>query len=326
MRLADPLFLLFLIPLAAAVLWGRRRGSAHAHLKVSDAEAFRRSGLRARLAATAPVLVWLAGAALVVALARPQTGASRVEVKSEGIDIVLALDISGSMRAEDMKPHNRLAVAKEVAKKFVAGRGGDRIGLVVFSGGAYTQCPLTLDHGIVLSLLDQVNFGQVPDGTAIGMALATSTNRLREASGKSKVVILLTDGQNNAGEIDPLTAAEAARSLGVRVYTIGAGSDGPAQIPVDDPVFGRRYVTIDASVDDESLGEIAKRTGGRYFRATSAEALEAIYGEIDRMERSEAETVEYVDYQEKGPLLALVAGLVLAGAMAFSETAANRIP
>jgi Ca-activated chloride channel family protein len=326
MRLADPLFLLLLIPLAAAFVWGRRRGSAHAHLKLSDAGAFRRSGLRARLAAAAPILLALSGTALIVALARPQTGVSRVEVKSEGIDIVLVLDISGSMRAEDMKPDNRLTAAKQVAKEFVEGRAGDRIGMVVFSGGAYTQCPLTLDHGIVLSLIDQVGFGQVTDGTAIGMGLATAVNRLREAPGKSKVVILLTDGQNNAGEIDPLTAAEAARAMNVRVYTIGAGGDGPAQIPVDDPVFGRRYVTINASVDDKSLGEIAKRTGGRYYRATSMEALEAIYGEIDRMERSEAETVEYVDYEEKGPLLALVARLVLAGAVALSESAANRIP
>jgi Ca-activated chloride channel family protein len=229
------------------------------------------------------------------------------------------------MRAEDFKP-NRLAVAKEVAKEFVSGRSGDRIGLVVFSGGAYTQCPLTLDYGVLESLLDDVGFGQLPDGTAIGMALATAVNRLRETKGDSRVVILLTDGQNNAGEIDPLTAAEAAHALGVRVYTIGAGTQGAARMPVDDPVLGRRYVTIDASVDEESLQEIARITGGRYFRATSPEALESIYKEIDRMERTDAETVEYVEYDEKGPILALVAALLLSGAVALGETAANRIP
>jgi Ca-activated chloride channel family protein len=312
--------------LAAAFWWSRRRTASHAHLGISDAGAFARRGWRARGAEILPGLFLLAGVVLVVALARPQTGAARKEIKSEGIDIMLALDISGSMRAEDMKPRNRLTAAKQVAKEFVAGRAGDRVGLVVFSGGAYSQCPLTLDYGMVQTLLDQVDFGQVADGTAIGMALATATNRLRDAKGKSRVIILLTDGQNNAGEIDPLTAAQAAHALGVRVYTIGAGSDGPAQIPVEDPVFGRRYVTIDASVDDESLTEIAKRTGGRYFRATNTEALSAIYQEIDHMERSEAETVEYVDYEEKGPLLALVAGLVLAFAVALNETAVSRIP
>jgi Ca-activated chloride channel family protein len=272
---------------------------------------------------------WLfaaAGVLLVAALARPQTGAARVEITSEGIDIVLALDISGSMKAEDFKPNNRLFVAKEVARRFVEGRTGDRIGLVVFAGGAYTQCPLTMDYGILTSLIEAVDFGNVPDGTAIGMALATSVNRLREAQGKSRVVILLTDGQNNAGEIDPVTAAEAARALGVKVYTIGAGTDGPAQIPVDDPVFGRRYVTIDASVDEESLRTIAEITGGRFFRATSPEALAAIYRNIDRMEKTEAETVEYIQYDEKGPLLALIAALVLAGGVAVNQTAGNRIP
>ena len=326
MRLADPLFLILLLPLAAIVFWQLRKRDAGATLRFSDARMFQGAGWRAWVARAVPVLAYAAGTLLILALARPQTGASRSEVKSEGIDIVLCIDISGSMRAEDMGPGNRLAVVKEVAKKFVDGRPGDRIGLVVFSGGAYTQCPLTLDHGIVSSLIDQIDFGQVADGTAIGMGLATSVNRLREAKGKSKVVILLTDGQNNAGEIDPATAAKAAHALGVRVYTIGAGSKGAARIPVDDPVFGRRYVTIDASIDENTLQNIAKETGGRYFRATTAEALENIYGEIDHMERSEASTVEYVDYNEKGPILALLAGLSLAGALAIAGTVANRIP
>ncbi len=326
MRFADPLFLLALVPLALVFWWDRRRRWGRARLGYPDARFFPRRGWRARAVVATPVLLAAAGTLLVVSLARPQTGTARKEVKSEGIDIVLALDISGSMRAEDFKPHNRLYVAKQVAREFVAGRSGDRIGLVVFAGGAYTQCPLTLDYGIVNDLLEQVDFGGVPDGTAIGMALATSVNRLREAKGKSKVVILLTDGQNNAGEVDPITAAEAAQALGVKVYTIGAGKDGPARIPVDDPVYGRRYVTINASVDEATLKKIADITGGRYFRATSAEALEGIYKEIDQLEKSEAETVEYVQYEEKGPFLALIAALALAGGLLVGETAVNRIP
>ncbi len=326
MRFADPLFLLALLPLALVFAWDLRRRHRRARLAFPDRRFFPRRGWRARAAGTVPVFFAVSGLLLVAALARPQTGAARHEVKSEGIDIVLALDVSGSMRAEDFKPHNRLYVAKQVARDFVNGRSGDRIGLVVFAGGAYTQCPLTLDYGILDNLLDQVGFGRIPDGTAIGMALATSVNRLRQAAGKSKVVILLTDGQNNAGEVDPITAAEAAQALGVKVYTIGAGRDGPARIPVDDPVFGQRYVTIDAKVDEATLGKIADLTGGRYFRATSAEALSEIYKEIDQLEKSKAETVEYVQYDERGPLLALLAALALAGGLLVGETAASRIP
>ena len=326
MRFADPVFLIALLPLVGALWWALRRRGGRARLGLSDPGFFPKRGWRAFAAESAPYLYAAAACLLILALARPQTGASKLEVKSEGIDIVLGLDISGSMKAEDFKPNNRLHVAKDVAKKFVAGRTGDRIGLVVFAGGAYTQCPLTLDYGIMQALIDQVDFGQVPDGTAIGMALATAVNRLRGAEGESKVVILLTDGQNNAGEVDPITAAEAARALGVKVYTIGAGTDGPARIPVDDPVFGKRYKTIDASVDEASLREIARITGGRYFRATSAKALETIYGEIDELEKSEAETVEYVEYDEKGPGLALWAGLFLGVGLLFTEGVANRIP
>lgn len=325
MRFANPLFLVVLLPLVLVVFWDFRRRWSRARLGFSYGELFPRRGWRARVSSWLPAVFAVVGLLLILALARPQTGASRVEIKSEGIDIMLALDISGSMRAEDFKPNNRLHVAKDVAKKFVAGRSGDRVGLVVFAGGAYTQCPLTMDYGILQSLLDAVDFGQVPDGTAIGMALATSINRLREAEGESRVVILLTDGQNNSGQVDPLTAAEAARALGVRVYTIGAGTDGPARVPVDD-MFGRRYVTIEAKLDEVSLKEIARITGGRYFRATSPEALAAIYEEIDQMEKTEAKTVEYVQYNEKGPLLALIAALVLVGGMAISETVGNRIP
>ena len=326
MRFADPLLLLALIPVALAFLWDLRRRWSRARTAVAHAAFFPRRGVRAHLARGVRWLVALAGVLLVVALARPQSGASRIEVTSEGIDIVLALDISGSMRAEDFKPDNRLAVAKRVAKNFVSGRSGDRIGLVVFAGGAYTQCPITLDYGMLQSLLDDVDFGRIPDGTAIGLSLATSVNRLRDTPGESRVVILVTDGQNNAGEVDPITAAEAASALGVRVYTIGVGTDGPARIPVDDPVFGRRYQTINASLDEATLQKIADITGGKYFRATSAEALEAIYQEIDAMERTQAETLEYVQYTENGPWIALVAAMILAGGLLLGEAVTSRIP
>jgi Ca-activated chloride channel family protein len=178
---------------------------------------------------------------------------------------------------------------------------------------------------VLQDLLDEVDFGQ-PDGTAVGMALVTAVNRLRQAEGESRVVILLTDGQNNAGEVDPLTAAEAARALGVRVYTIGAGTDGPARVPVDDPVFGRRYVTIDAQLDEDTLREIASMTDGKYFRATSAEALEAIYAEIDALERTDIETYEYVQYNERGPLFALLAVVLLGVGLLAAESLVSRIP
>jgi Ca-activated chloride channel family protein len=325
MRFADPLFLLALIPAVLIFWWDRRRRWSRAHLGVSDDLFFSTRGWRARVAEVLPWLWVAAAAVLAVALARPQTGAERVEVRTEGIDIVMALDVSGSMRAEDFKPDNRLTVAKNVAREFITGRRGDRIGLVVFAGGAYTQCPLTLDYGVLQDLLDEVDFGQ-PDGTAVGMALVTAVNRLRQAEGESRVVILLTDGQNNAGEVDPLTAAEAARALGVRVYTIGAGTDGPARVPVDDPVFGRRYVTIDAQLDEDTLREIASMTDGKYFRATSAEALEAIYAEIDALERTDIETYEYVQYNERGPLFALLAVVLLGVGLLAAESLVSRIP
>jgi Ca-activated chloride channel family protein len=326
MRFEDPFFLLGLVPVVLVFLWDRGRRGRRAWAAFSHEGFLPARGWRAAAAPLGSWLLLLGGLGIVIALARPQTGSARIEVKSEGIDIMLALDISGSMRAEDFKPYNRLYVAKDVAREFLRGRSGDRIGLVVFAGGAYTQCPLTLDYGILEELIAAVDFGQVPDGTAVGMGLATAVNRLRERKAKSRVVILLTDGQNNAGDIDPITAAEAARAMGVRVYTIGAGTDGPARIPVDDPVFGRRYVTIDASLDEPALRRIAEITGGRYYRATTAQGLLEIYQEIDRMERTEAETIETVRYEEKGPWVALLAAIALGGGLLAALVLDNRIP
>jgi len=240
----------------------------------------------------------LAIALLVVAFARPQAGTENREVSTEGVDIMLALDVSGSMKAEDFKPHNRLYVAKEEIKNFVMKRNSDRIGLVVFSKSSFTQCPLTLDYGILLNFLDQVKFGMIQDGTAIGMALANCVNRLRESPSKSKIIILLTDGVNNAGEIDPVTAANIAKTMDVKIYTIGVGKPGNAMYPIDDPIFGKRYVYLPNEIDEESLREIAQKTGGKYFRARSEQELKAIYDEIDQLEKTEIKVSEYVQYKE----------------------------
>jgi Ca-activated chloride channel family protein len=237
---------------------------------------------------------------LIVALARPLYGEREEVIVSEGIDIMLALDTSGSMRAEDFQPDNRLEVAKRVAKEFVEGRRGDRIGLVLFASAAYTQCPLTSDHSVLLRMLDEVDFGGIKDGTAVGSAIATAANRFREAGSKSRVLILLTDGRNNAGSVDPITAAKLAHAVGVRIHTIAAGGLEDAPYPVDDPIFGRRYVRMPVQIDEETLKQVSQLTGGEYFRATDTGALEAIYQRIDQMEKTRIETKNYVDYSEFG--------------------------
>jgi Ca-activated chloride channel family protein len=245
-----------------------------------------------------PGLKLLALALLIVALARPRTSSVDIETETEGIDIILTLDISGSMKAEDFKPKNRLHVAKQVIREFIDSRTSDRIGLVVFAKESFTQCPLTLDYNILLNFLDDVTFGMVEDGTAIGMALANSCNRLKDSPAKSKVIVLLTDGVNNAGEIDPVTAAEIAKTLDIKVYAIGAGRPGPAPYPVDDPVFGRRYVNIENEIDEESLRRIAGLTGGKYYRAKNEEGLKHVYEEISSLERTKMKTKQYLQFDE----------------------------
>lgn len=235
---------------------------------------------------------------LIVALARPRSGTEYHEVKSEGIDIMMCLDVSSSMQAEDFKPHNRLYVSKEEMKKFVHRRVNDRIGLVVFARNSFTQCPLTTDYDVLLSFIDQVDFGMVEDGTAIGMAIANAVNRLRESTSESKIIVLLTDGDNNAGEIDPITAANLAQAFDIKIYTIGAGKPGNAMFPYQDPIFGKRYVYQPTRIDEESLKEIAARTGGKYFRARSGDQLEKIYSIIDELETTEIEIASHVQYRE----------------------------
>lgn len=249
-------------------------------------------------------------ALLILALARPQKGATIREFTTEGIDIMMVLDISGSMRAVDFQP-NRLAAAKSVARQFIEGRQADRIGLIVFAGESFLQCPLTIDYDVLKELLNQVDFIEERyDGTAIGMALANAVNRLRDSTGKSKVIILLSDGRNNAGELAPETAAEMARTFGIKIYTIGAGKLGQAPYPVQIPGGSIQYRLVDVEIDESVMKEIAGATGGRYFRATDETHLSAIYDEISQMEKTEVKVKEYTNYHDLYPYL-LLPGLLL---------------
>lgn len=236
---------------------------------------------------------------LILTLAEPSKKREYEEIITYGVDIILTLDCSGSMLSEDFKPKNRLNVAKEVVKEFIEGRKNDRIGLVVFSADAITQCPLTTDYNVLLSTLDKVEIGMLEDGTAIGNALSLSVARLKNSKAKSKIIILLTDGQNNRGEISPLTAMEIAKTYKIKVYTIGVGTKGYAMMPVEDPIFGKRYVQVPVNIDEELLQKISRETGGKYFRATDPEKLKEIYKSINQMEKSEIKTKKYAIYKTK---------------------------
>jgi Ca-activated chloride channel family protein len=264
---------------------------------------------------------------LILGFARPQSGTKEEKIITEGIDIILAMDISSSMRAEDLAQHrNRLDVTKEVATQFIKERSNDRIGMVVFSGKSFTQCPLTLDYGIVLNFLKEIQIGMIEDGTAIGMAIANCVNRLRASKAKSKVVILLTDGRNNRGELDPLTAAQIAKTMNVRIYTIGAGKRGEALYPIDDPFLGKRYVPMRVDIDDEVLTKIANITGGKYFRATDKKSLEKIYQEIGELEKTKIEVKEFTRYEELFiNFLALAFGVLMLEII-LANTRFRRIP
>lgn len=328
-RFAHPQVLWLLLLVAGlGYLYFSGKFARRAALRFSSLSVARRASVSRRLPlAHLPVVLRLAVLALVIlGLARPQSGRREMEIRSEGIDIVLALDISGSMKAEDFRPLNRLHVAKQVAEGFVQGRRGDRIGLVVFASTSFTQCPLTLDYDVVLSLLERVDFGAIDDGTAIGTAIANGVNRLRRSDTKSKVMILLTDGRNNAGKIDPVTAAALAEAESVKVYTIGVGTDREAPYPVDDPVFGRRYVRIPASVDEKTLREIAEKTGGEFFRATTPEMLATVFERIDELEKTEIQTSEYVEYDELQARFTLPALLVLVCEVILSRLWLRRLP
>jgi Ca-activated chloride channel family protein len=301
-RFADPWLLILLLVVPLMVFYElKKMGSSR--IRFSSLETLK--GLKpARSLAWRRVLLVMRCAAmslLIMALARPQSGTTSTEIITEGVDIMLCLDTSGSMNALDFqldnKRVNRLQVVKKVVDEFIRGRQNDRIGMVVFAEEAFTQCPLTLDYGVLLSFLDRLEIGMAGDTTAIGSALATCVKRLKDLKSKSKIIILLTDGRNNAGTISPATAADIAKTHGIKVYTIGAGTEGEAPFLVDS-LFGKHYVYQKVDLDEETLKEIARKTGGRYFRATNTEALKTIYQQIDKMEKTEAKLKEYMEYDE----------------------------
>lgn len=294
-------FWLFLIvPFITIWLWIRKHRENPSVLFSSTKGFQGTSSWRIKLKPILLVLRILAISALIIALARPQSSSETTKIKStEGIDIVLSIDVSSSMLAKDLKP-NRLEALKNVAAQFIKDRSSDRIGLVVYSGESYTKVPATSDQNIILQSLKEVTYGQVEDGTAIGMGLATAVNRLKESKSKSKVVILMTDGVNNAGFIEPQTAAELAKEYGIRVYTIGLGTNGMALTPVAyNPDGSFQYAMAKVEIDEKLLKEISKITGGKYFRATDNKKLEQIYQEIDKLEKTKIEELKYYQYDEK---------------------------
>jgi Ca-activated chloride channel homolog len=306
---AQPWALLLLLAIPAYI-WLTRHQAPPALTFSRAALLGRFAGRTARVLALTPG--WLraiAFAAGVVAIASPRTGAAVVDIDADGIAIMLAVDISSSMLAEDFEPHNRLAVAKQTAADFVRGRRYDRIGVVAFAGEALTQVPLTIDYPIVYQALDRLrdaSTGVLEDGTAIGTAIATAANRLRRAPGESRVMILLTDGENNRGEIDPRTAARAAAAYDIKIHTIAVGSDGVVPIPIARGPGGVQYANLPVSVDEPLLRDIAATTGGQFFRATNEAALDSIYQRIDELETSTVQVSRYVDYTPRHlPLLAL---------------------
>lgn len=307
--------LLLLLPLWW-IIRRRRRPPAIVFSRVSVLAAGPRAGRATTLLLFA--LRNLLLASTIVALARPRSGAHAEDVTSEGINIVIAVDLSSSMLAQDFLPQNRVEVAKEVVKRFIASRTSDRIGIVAFAAEALTQVPLTTDYPVVNAAVDNLAVGQLEDGTAIGTAIATAANRLRDAPGRSRVMILLTDGENNRGAIDPRTAAKAAAAFGIKIYTVGIGTEGMAPVPVGRGLFGLQYEDRVVKIDEPLLSDIAKTTGGQYFRARDAAALQRIYDEINHLEREPVRTRTYVRYTElfRWPLylaaLALVTELLLA--------------
>lgn len=317
---ANPGFFYLFIIVGLLVVWYVFRGKKQtATVSVSGLETLsaKPGGVRVSLRHLQFVFRMLAFSFLILALARPQSTNRWESVTTEGIDIVLAMDISGSMQAMDFKP-NRLDAAKEVGMEFVNSRPDDRFGLVVFSGESFTQCPLTTDQAVVTNFMNELDFGMVEDGTAIGMGLATAVNRLKDSNTESKVIILLTDGVNNQGEIGPVTAAELAQSYGIRVYTIGVGSKGNAPFPMKD-MFGRTVVqNIPVEIDEEVLKDIAVMTYGRYFRATDNAKLKEIYDEIDTLEKTQMDVKQFSKRKDEYFPLVLIS-LILIGLEVISR-------
>ncbi|MFI5251814.1 MAG: VWA domain-containing protein [Bacteroidota bacterium] len=321
MKFANPEYFFFLLAIPAMIYWyWKKYRSQYVELQVPTVTVFRYAGRswRQRLRHILFILRIIGVALITVALARPQSTSGGENVSTEGIDIVLATDISGSMLAEDFQP-NRVEAAKKVAADFIDSRENDRIGLVVFSGVAFTQSPLTIDHVVVKNLLKEIKPGMIEDGTAIGDGLATAVSRLKTSKAKSKVIILLTDGVNNRGFIDPLTAAGIAQTFGIRVYTIGVGTEGLAPYPVQTP-FGVQYQQMQVEIDEALLKKIADQTGGKYFRATDNRSLKTIYDEIDKLEKTKIEVTQFRRYKEEFYSAAMFGGLFLLVELFLSQT------
>lgn len=324
MSFARPWFLLLLLLPVAWWWWRRSRrtpGTAYSDLslvsQVKEAEWLGRVPLWCRVAAFG---------AFTLAAAGPRLGGSQVETKKEGIAIVIAVDISSSMLAEDFAPSNRMEVAKQQAIAFIKGRSADRIGVVAFAGEAMTQVPITVDYLVLEKAVSELRIGMLEDGTAIGTGLATAVNRLRGAPGKSKVILLLTDGENNRGTVDPRTAAVAAASFGIRVYSIGVGTEGEAPIPTGRGLSGFRYEVLPVKIDEPLLRDIAATTGGRYFRAKDTEALSRIFRQIDGLEKTPIHVTRYVKYDEIAKPLVLAGLIALALELLLSATLVVRTP
>lgn len=319
------LYLLILLPLLGAWYWYKLLNNDPG-LQLSSTSGFSSTprSWRQYMIHLLVVFRLLAIALLIVALARPQSSTRSRNVNIEGIDIVLAMDVSSSMLAQDLRP-DRLEAAKDVASDFIAGRPDDRIGLVIFSGESFTQSPLTSDHSMIRNLFKDIESGMIEDGTAIGDGLATSIIRLKESKAISKVIILITDGVNNSGSIDPLSAAEIARMYGLRIYTIGVGTKGMAPYPVQTP-FGIQHQNMEVKIDEEILQQVADLTGGKYFRATSNNKLKEIYEEIDQLEKSKIDVTEFSRKHEEFLPLALLALLLLGLEIIFRNTIFRTTP
>ncbi len=333
MHLEFPIFLsLFLIlPMLAMYLRRQQKRANLPAIRFGELEGIRQipKTPAVKLLRLLKVIRFIVIALLIFTLARPQLSQSQERRFAEGINIFLALDVSESMRAEDFKDANRLQTAKSVIQDFLRNRESDRIGLVVFSGESFTLCPLTLDYSVLVELLDNVEVamgGQLQDGTAIGDAIATTTHRLRDSEAKTKIVILLTDGENNAGTIDPGTAASLAQSFGIRVYTIGMGKEEGARIPYEDTTFGKRYREELTYLDEDTLKQIANTTGARYFRATDVQSLKQVYAEIDQLEKTKFKVVSYTERQELAAYFLIPAALLLGLEILLSNTILRKIP
>lgn len=334
MRFKNPEYLFLLLSILPVLwLYIRREKKTPTALKFSSLLALKQQppSLRIRLRHLLIVLQLAGISLLIIALARPQKGVTEDEVTTDGVDIIIVQDVSTSMRALDFKPKNRLFVALETIKEFIKKRSHDRIGLVVFSARAYTRCPLTLDYSVLYQFIDNIKFGQIEDGTAIGTAIATAANRLVNSPAKSRIMILITDGANNRGEIAPLLAAQAAAELGIKIYTIGVGRTGQVPYPFEgiDHFSGQKFTQvqmIQSDLDEQTLTDIAAATKGRYFRASDAERLKEIYSQIDQLEKTEIKSKTFTTYTERFFPWLLFGCLFILLDLLLGQTVFRRIP